>query len=939
MIGKGGFRMVINWSEIRMNKLFLIGLIFLLQIFSVFAFPIVENGLARAQIILPEQATKIESFAADELRRYIKRVSAADLSITNEKKASPDMPRIYVGATAAAAKAALRGEELPPASWIVKSAPEALFLLGHDQGEQAQLTRAATGTLYAVYHWLENELKILWLWPDDEAGTVCPPKDNILSGNYDVRQSPPLESAFMRQVPLLYQRRSGRINYGRVHYPDGSGGHAFTKWHKEYGESHPEWFSHKEGEALKPVTIQRAMCVSNSDFHKEIVRRWAAARAKEPEKRFDINICENDCAGDCACAKCLSWDGPDEGFSFGGKSAKNVGERYARFALEVWKLAAEIDPDVRVYAYAYSNYIYAPTKTKLNKSIMISNVPPSSAPFPRTPEIERELDENLAKWAESGVRLNYRPNIFGGYAMPENYVSQYYREFQGHVKAGMIRLNVDGPNISYATQGPLLYVMGRLLAKPKAKLETLLDEYYSGFGPAAAQVRKYWEHWERHTIDNASQFNEIPKIKNKIRFRSFFGFHYPFYAHVLFPPEAFAAAKPLMEDALEAAKNEPEALKRVQFLQAGLEHAELCADVCALFDDPEKSNAERLAAMNKVYDYRKEKMPPYAAALKFFTSNNRMEKAVWVFSDFDPESMLQLPLEWKVLMDPENRGEKEKYYAVDFDHSNWRSVSTDRHLELQGYQDVSNAWYRLQVKVPAKFLGMRSVLHLGAVDESCRLWVNGQKIGEFKYDAAIDPASWKKPLEYDVTPQVSADGELLIALKVMNEQGNSGLWRPSEIRFFQPGNDLYQWDNEFLRENLKKARGYNDYLFGEELPDGRLAWRLNGVKRGNTFPFCVFTAPFNFAAGKTYEISAEVFQHSQNGNAQVVATELDNYGKFIKYNILSFKSLPKDEWVSNKLRFKASDETKKIRVTFTSRSYHKDSYMMLRAMKLVEEPK
>ncbi len=872
---------------------------------------LIDSGEVRSEIVLPDNAMKTEQFAAAELQKHIAKSTGKNIPIVNESKVSAGKYPIWVGATGMAAKESLDGSKLPLSGWRLKTTDHGLFLLGNDSDEPITKSTAATGTLYAVYCFLEDQLKVRWLWPDDEDGTACPPTADVSAGNYDLTGEPAFDNVRIRKLPILWQRRVGRIRQIPVNYPDGKGGHAFTKWHQEYGQTHPEWFAHKEGEKLKPVNRASSMCVSNPEFHREIVRRWQAAREKHPELRFDINCCENDTAGACACARCLSWDGPDLKFSFltPEKNKKNVGDRYARFYLEVWKLASQIDPEVRIRGYAYSNYVYAPTKVKLPRNVFVAMVPPSTGGFPRTPKMFQELHDNLQGWIDSGATLNYRPNIFGGYAMPENYVTQYYDEFQMMHKTGMREVDIDGPNKSFATQGPLLYVMGRLLARPFANLDELLDEYYSAFDRGTSQVRSYWEYWSKYSIDNARKFYDVPIRKNKLRFSSFFGFHYAFYAHDLFPKETFGPAREILQQAQNAVKDDPAASKRVAFLQAGLDHAELCADTCALFDDQTVSQAERLKAVNRVRAFRESSLPAWAADVDFFTSNGRNENVVWTFSDFDPDSMIELPLQWLLKTDPKNLGEAQNFFAVNADVSDWKPVQTDRHLEKQNITDYHNAWYRLKFTIPSKFKEHRAVLHLGAVDESCKVWVNGREAGAFKYDQAIDPDSWKKPLDFDITRFLIPDGENVVVVKVINEVGNGGLWRPSQIRFFTNDTRVTA-DSAYFDRYTPTLRGYEEYLFLEKDADGKSILKILGTGKSR---FVDIKLPYQYPGNKTYDFSAELMLEGRSaGYFSAVLREKEMGGKNLKDHHL--KLAKNQDWTILKKSIQTQPETRRLQV-------------------------
>ncbi len=127
-----------------------------------------DNGKSLSEIVVPQQAAPAELYAAKELQQYVKRASGATLPIIPEDKAVDNAKyKIWLGATKAAAKAKLNPDKLPPAGFILKPTPEGLFMLGHDTNYTNSLSNLtnATGTLYAVYEWLEHELGVRGFGP------------------------------------------------------------------------------------------------------------------------------------------------------------------------------------------------------------------------------------------------------------------------------------------------------------------------------------------------------------------------------------------------------------------------------------------------------------------------------------------------------------------------------------------------------------------------------------------------------------------------------------------------------------------------------------------------------------------------------------------------------------------------------------------------------
>ena len=728
------------------------------------AVALVEDGKAVAEVVLPADALKVERFAAEELVKFVKRATGAALPVVRERK--PGKAAVLVGRASG-----LSGFAPNEARVAVRDG--ALLLAGGDGDGDSKKWTTPAGTLFAVYDFLEREAGVRWLWPDENVGTSVPRRRTLAAAaGTDRTWRPELVNAWARNFEARFGRRLCRARKMQPRFPEGVNGHAFIHWWKKYGKTHPEFFEMN----ANGTRVPGSMCVANPAFHEEIVRLWREARAREPGVKFDINACENDTKGKCRCPLCKAWNAPEA-------DPKDASERYAHFYKALYDLAKADDPDVKIHAYAYSNYRNPPRLFKLPRNVHMEYVP--SPKFPYTPETKKVIFDRIHAWVASGATLNYRPNVLDGYAMPEDYSVDYYAEFQEMRKAHMDYIDVDGPNVSYSTQGPLIYAMGRLMVDPAARIDDLRDEYFGAFGPAKSAVRDYWDYWDRYTRDNAEMFHEVPKKHNPIRHGMFFGFHYAFYAHHLFPPEVLAKGAALIGKALEAAKDSPDDLKRVEFLAAGLEHARLCAAACAVFADKKSSVEKRLAALNAVRDFRRERLPKYASNVAAWTRNGYNEQLAWTFDAFDPDRMIDLPLEWKFRLDPKDAGEGLGYAKADFDDSGWKTVLTDRHLEYQGVEPgYENVWYRHVVDIPEKFRGRRTIVRFGAIDESCRFWANGRYVGRFDFNPAVVPRSWEKPLEFDVTPFVGDDGRLAIALKVVNRIGRGGLVKPSRVLFF-----------------------------------------------------------------------------------------------------------------------------------------------------------
>jgi hypothetical protein len=552
-----------------------------------------------ATIVIPDDALPVVRYAANELIYHVQRATGAVLKIVTESQAASDAtPRVYLGRTRAAGQAGIVAEQLAPETFTLKSADGAFFIVGGDASGDPLDNDTFAGTLFGVYELLERELGVRWLWPG-ALGTYVPKASSIRLHDRDETISP---AFFQRNVRggLTFKGKNASLGFtpaAAVDYAHDQAvflrrhrvgksvrityHHAFTDWWRTYGAAHPEWFQLVNGKRgpTKPGGSY-SMCVSNPDFRHEIIARWLKQRESNPGLHY-VNAVENGIMGLCECANCRAWDGPTPAdyLKYYPPKSKVMGsafvtDRYARFWQELQREAAKIDPDATIVAYNYFNYFAPPTPgTKLNRHILVGSYP-SAGWFPRSSEEQAWFKQQWSRWQETGARLFSRGNYcLDGYAMPLVFAHQFADEFQHQASHGMEATDYDAITGQWAAQGTNLYLLMRLENRPNTPPDNLLGEYYSAFGEAASQVKAYFDYWEHYALTKRVEINHQYE-DNTSRWRSF-----GVAAHLLFPPESFAAAAAILDRAQTAVADDAEASARVQFLRDGLVHARLCAAV------------------------------------------------------------------------------------------------------------------------------------------------------------------------------------------------------------------------------------------------------------------------------------------------------------------------------------------------------------------------
>lgn len=788
---------------------------------------LVTDHQPRATLVTPDKPLPVVSFAAEELQYHIERSTGAKLPIVPERDAPTTGPLVLLGSCTATEAAGVATEGLPPNGFILRLVGNRFYMAGDDtEGNAAWVlhgNRTRVGTLFAVYEFLERHMGIRWLWPG-ELGEVIPKRSSLSVSEWEQTgrpafvhtrwrdggsvvagpqgwSSPQARSKFLSEQGkwLRRNRFAMGVNMDMAH--------AFTQWWDKHSKAHPEYFN------LLPDGTRRSdptyhggsnrlvsMSVAEPGFWQSIIEHWQETRTPDDPH---IDCSENDTSGRCTCPKCLAWDVPDpnlevpweerltyakKAFEAGDKDwcrfLGSLADRYARFYLAVQEQARKIDPGVVVMGYAYANYVDPPRATKLNDHIVIGVVPPMY--FPWTDEKRQANQQRWDGWRATGARMFLRPNwMLDGHNMPLFVARKLGQDFRYFAQNGMIGTDFDSLTGQYATQGPNLYMLARLHCRPKLTVEQVMGEYFSAFGKAAQAVRAYFSHWES-VCDGVSEAPE--------------GIHWSrFYrqAEEVFTPETMARGGQLLDEALRACGDDPIAGKRVALLQDGLKNARLTLAAQRAY--------RRYRQAGDIAGYREaiDTLDAHRAAMEGECATN-MGYLAWAEAITWDRELLRLMTEpgerlagpWKFMWDPGNSGEQAGWQKDECDTASWLNISTDGPWEEQPvgtqWRDEHQAdydglaWYRTTFETGAE--GDRTLTRLifGAVDEACVVWVNGVKVLDRPYPYQGNTQSWQEAFEVDISHVVRHGRENALAVRVEDNTGAGGIWRPVWLVLSRP---------------------------------------------------------------------------------------------------------------------------------------------------------
>ncbi len=590
---------------------------------------LVREGQAVGTIVIPEFADDEVANAVEVFVHTVKRSTGATIPVVFGPAADQlpkDRPRLYVGSLPQMKEAGMEEEAMEPESYRFVTRGNAAYLLGKPvpKSDQTREVVASCPTLWGLNKVLEEELGVRWLWPG-ELGTYVPRKSELAIPVTDASYQPRLMIRRLR-MPVKAapdQVREEAWQWARNHQQGRREGYyfreAFVEWWDKYGLEHPDLFAELPDGRRQPYPKPRwvKLRLANPKVLDFIEKEYREAGAPKY-----WSICPNDGAGFDVSDITRAWDIPkqqalsDIAYARGA----NLTARYVRFWNLVYERLKEINPEVVLSTYAYSNYRYPPPKERpLTAKAIIS--------------IVDDLDAYDAwkGWSQYAYGMHLRPNWWHqGADAP--YIP--YRKTAKYLKFatenGMMGFDMDSLIGYWGTQGFNYYLVARLLTRPELSVEELMEEYASAFGAGAPKIREYLAYWEKYSEEVNSPINAGGAIRNvsskyddlvragKIPLSILAGAKYALphlYTDRMLKP-AFA----LLDEAQAAiGDSDPEATRRVAFLRRGLAQLQATRDQIALGESL-KAKPDR-----KVY----ERFRTGAEALETLRDELTLEHVVW----------------------------------------------------------------------------------------------------------------------------------------------------------------------------------------------------------------------------------------------------------------------------------------------------------------------
>lgn len=464
------------------------------------------------------------------------------------------------------------------------------------------------GTINAVYTFLQDQLGVRWLWPG-ELGEDVPKSERIaISAPLEYRHHPQ-----MRARGSMFNFSSlGNKGYGKSHewtmrqrlQLDSlaiEGGHGFGDWWDRYHEKHPEIFALQPDGTRSgfPNPHNAKLCMSNPKVW-ELWLEGVAEKLKNDPHRTVFNASPNDgwASGHCVCANCSAWDHPDgepRVFNWFHRNEQRpaTSDRDVTFANKLGELLKQKYPgkDYRVMMLSYGHSRPVPLKARPADNVIMTLV---ANFFGRAGLLDSgstrgdTFRQQFEAWSKIVPSMFWRPNT-GSPAgwqqgLPDIHIAQTTRDFKDVAAANCIGIYIDGVWEHWATQGPLYYVMTQLIWNPAADADAILTDYYTrAFGPAAPQVREYFNTIEKARMAFAAKNGEAGV------------FSFP----QLYTDELLRDSQARLDRAAGAVPADSIFARRVAFIQAGLTYSRLLMQNITLMDRYWKKKDDAIATQVK----------------------------------------------------------------------------------------------------------------------------------------------------------------------------------------------------------------------------------------------------------------------------------------------------------------------------------------------------
>ncbi|TET97852.1 MAG: DUF4838 domain-containing protein [Anaerolineales bacterium] len=436
--------------------------------------------LANWEIVIAEDASPSEIYAAEEFQSYFSQASSIRLPIVSKPEPTTDgQHHIFIGSGPAmrASNVGFSTDEFGEEDFRIIVRDDNIAIVGSPQA-------GTRGTLYGVYTFLEDYVGVRFLTVDHTyvpmVGTwrVIGPLDRFYHPSLRFRWSYYGETnrnpAFATQIRVntvtTDAKLGGKTGLNLIN-------HSFYRYlsSQKYGKEHPEYFALVDGERkLKVGGGGPELCLTNPDVLRIVTDSVLDALRKNPSME-NISVSQNDNDKYCRCPRCAAIDEREDTpmgslLTFVNAVADEVAKEY---------------PDVMVGTLSYW-YSRKPPKTirpRPNVQIQLCSIECCVLHPINDPKCEKNVQfcQDLANWGKMCNHIsiwNYNTN-FSNYLLPcpnLRVIESNIRYFVANNAIGIF-MQAAGNALGAELSDLRNYVMANLLWDPSKSGRKLIDEF------------------------------------------------------------------------------------------------------------------------------------------------------------------------------------------------------------------------------------------------------------------------------------------------------------------------------------------------------------------------------------------------------------------------------------------------------------------------------
>lgn len=309
-----------------MKKYLLISFFVLVCATKISAAALFQNGKTDWKIYLAGNVGEVEKYAASELQQALKKISGADIQITNQVD-SEEKNLVIIGSLENSQHIRDKAVSLSLSQDIVEQL--AVYNLDNNLYLAGNQPRAA---LYAVYYFLQKELGVRWFWPGDD-GEFIAKRDSYTPTNLTYNYKPAFRFREMTPCGMHYHVPT-EIWLARNFMNGGSrtpavrekagfyslDGQHWVALNKKDFEKYPEYFSLINNQRVPEGS---AGCWSNPGFTKIMVDKHI--KVINDRKLEIVNTFPADITQRCECEECtVNPDPSSRWFNYYTKLIKEI---------------------------------------------------------------------------------------------------------------------------------------------------------------------------------------------------------------------------------------------------------------------------------------------------------------------------------------------------------------------------------------------------------------------------------------------------------------------------------------------------------------------------------------------------------------------------------------------------------------------------------------